>query len=349
MTASPISRLIRYATVEKPRFDAGSVLLYVGVYVLVGSLVGMIGEIDSGHGDGLAFVWALVTLAVLLGLMAGFYAFREAVAGGLLAAAVASFTPAWMVTLERWAGVWSRDDHPFHEHLRWSWLAVELVTVGVSLVLLVATRFPLIGLPLALSLWYLLTDGSVALFLGSSATNDAKAEVTIVIGLLMMGAGILADGTRFRLPAFWLHVVGVGSFAGGLVELWRDSNAGWAGIMLVSLLGVALSVLLRRAAYAVYAVAGLLYGAVHFLDKWIRSGFEVSSSGAGGTGTWKPWLGYALIGLALMIVGIGAAWGRQLRGRRLQTAAQEPPPAQSPPPAQEPPPSQEPPPAGQAV
>lgn len=308
-----MARLIRFATVEKPRFEAGSVLLYVGAFVTLGASYGMIAAIDSAHGHGPSFIWSLVSLAVLAGLIAGSYGARLPVPAGLLAFVVAAFTPVWLVTLERWAGVWSRDYQPLHARFHWSWASVELVTVLVSLAALLATRFPLIGLPLALSLWYLVADNAVALFLGSSPTTHAKAEVTLVVGLVMMGAGVLLDGTRLRLPSFWLHLVGLGSFAGGVGELWHDSDGGWAGIMLVSLLGIVLSVALRRAAYAVYGAAGLLYGAVHFLDKWIRSGFSVSTSGAARSDDWKAWLAYGLVGLALMVVGVLAAYARDLR------------------------------------
>jgi hypothetical protein len=296
--------LIRYAVAAKPTFTGSNFLLYLGSLVMLFSSYGLVVTIDATKGDGPAFGWSLALILVLMALVAGFYHESHYVSGGLLAFVIAAFTPVWMVTLERWLGYWDSGSAGFHTAFQGSWFLVELVTVAVALVALIATRFPLLGLVLAASIWYTATDNVIGVFLNSSSGGNPKAGVAIIVGLVMMGIAVFADETPYRLASFWLHLIGLTSFAGGIVYNWHDHDIGWVGIIALSVVALAVSIVLKRSVYGVFGAIGLLYGAIHFINQWISQGFSVSLGGANRGGDWKPWFTYVLVGLGLMVVGL---------------------------------------------
>jgi hypothetical protein len=338
----PAFSLARYSLHSKPSFDGANVLLYLGSFVVLFSSYGLFAAVAASHGNGAAFGWSLLYLVALAALVVGFYAGAQPVSAGLLAFVFAAFTPVWMVTLERWDGYWHSGHGVLHTSVQGSWLLVELVTVAVSLLAVILTRFPLAGLVLAVSLWYTLVDNSTGIFLNSSSSNNAKAGVALIIGLLLMGVAVFLDETAYRLPSFWLHLIGLTSFAAGSVYVWHDTDSGWVGIILLSLLAIAVSAAIARAAYGVFGAVGLLYGAVHFVNEWVTSGFHTSLNGASHSNDWKPWLLYALVGFGLMIVGLIAANSESWRkpgGLFATAAAVEPMPvAETKPGAENPPP-----------
>lgn len=294
----------------RPDFTGANFLLYLGAFVTLVSSYGLLESLSAGE----AFLAATIEIVALLALAAAMYYARRPISGGLLSFVAAALSAAWAVSLFDWLGWWPEGSDLLHVQFQGAYLLAELIVIATSAALLAATRFSLIGLVVAVALWYLLADNGAALF--DSLDGDKQAGLAFASGLLLMGAGALLDDTAWRPPAFWLHLVGLASFYAGLLQLWADSDWGWAGVAAVSLFAVLIATAIDRPAYAVFGGLGLLAAVGHFINDWIGDLFGFSLFGLAPTDQWRPWLTYAALGLLLMLLGMLVSLGERQGWRR---------------------------------
>jgi hypothetical protein len=290
----------------RPDFTGANFLLYLGAFVTLAASYGLLDTFEASE----AFFVASVEIVLLLALAAAMYYARRPISAGLLSFVVAALVAVWAAAFFEWIGWWpAAPAELFHVTFHGPYLLVELVVIAVSVALLFATRFPLVGLVTAVALWYLLADNGAALF--DSLDGDKQAGLAFASGLVLMGAAALLDDTPLRPPSFWLHLVGLASFYAGLFQLWSDTDWGWAGIAVVSAFALIISAALDRSAYAVFGGLGLLAAAGHFIDDLVGDLLGFSLAGLARGDEWRPWLAYAAVGLILMLLGMLLALGEK--------------------------------------
>jgi hypothetical protein len=176
-------------------------------------------------------------------------------------------------------------------------------------------RFPLLMLPVALVAWYGLVDNVLVLI---GVTSDDAEAVAIAIGLLLVAVAVWLDRSDRAPYAFWPHVVGSVAAGGGILELLGDDDWAWALGGLISLVYIALARAFRRSSYTVIGALGVLAVGTYFIEKWYSSislPFFFESEGSSEP-AWKAALGYIVLGLVLVVLGLLVDRGTRLGPRR---------------------------------
>ena len=116
------------------------------------------------------------------------------------------------------------------------YLVMELATIVVAAIALWFVRFGFLTAPLAVTFWFLSMD-VVALVSDLHMDSNARARITVAVGVLMMVIGVGLDraqakrlaargGTRDEDYGFWMNLFGTLAFWGGLTSMDSDSEAG---------------------------------------------------------------------------------------------------------------------------
>ncbi len=293
------------------RFDPPNFLLYFGAGVALAATV-LMGDSFDRYRSWVAFVVSLVYLAAFAAGSAALLRRGWAVAGGLLATLAVATVPWVVYAFEKWAGWWPRDAPTsygaFHQEILASWIAMELVTIAVGLVVLYLVGFPLILAPIAFVAWYLSMDVAPALF-GQDVSPDERAAVSLVVAAVLIAFGVGVDVRGFRRHAFWLHFFGLLIALGSLCWLTfaHDDNLTWALITLVSAATIFAAIPLGRATYAVFGAIGLVTTMYH----WAGEVFDDSIVFAGALTV----VGLAFVALGLVWRAQGDRWARATRAR----------------------------------
>jgi hypothetical protein len=182
------------------------------------------------------------------------------VAGGLLTVVAVCMTPLAVYGLERAMGWWQADPGSYRNYHMWlkgSWLVMELATLAAGGVALYFVRFPFLTAPLAFTLWYLSMDLTPLLFGRTEFQEAQQLWVSVVFGAAVLVAAYLVDRRTRDDYAFWLYLIGLAAFWGGLSMM--DSVGPWSrfGYFVLNLLLVAVSTLLNRGAFAVFGSFGV--------------------------------------------------------------------------------------------
>ena len=252
---------------------------YLGGFVVLGATTALLGILGDDHGD-----WALVGYSAL----AAWSRSRSRTGWRSPAAPLqpASSRPLAVILFATFVGSIANLlgilDAELGDYQAGA-LIVELATIAAGLVALQRFRAPLLMLPIVVTLWFAVID------LGSLASGDTVGEVlSILVGLVLIVAGVAVDRAGREPYGFWVHLVGGLSLGGGVLAL-VESDVGWAFVGLLSLAYVAVAYLLARSSYAVLGTIGILATTTFFTF----DGFSVSvpscrSAPARSTRAWIP-------------------------------------------------------------
>lgn len=282
------------------RFDTPNFLWHFGAVVGIFA-VGFLAEGYERYGGGwLVAISAAFCLAYAAGsallLRRGWHA-----PAGVLATLAVATIPLLVYALEKLAGLWP-DDAPqtyvFHDEIHGAWIAMEMVTIVVGVVVVALVRFPLVLAPVCFVAWYLSMDLAPALF-GDDAANGRRALVSALVGAVLVAVGLALDARRLRRFAFWPHVFGLASILGATCWLTYDHNVTlvWVAVTALSLVTIFAAIPLERTTYAVFGGLGLL----STLCYWSYRAFWDSAV-----------FPAALAVVGLLFVGLGIVW--QARG-----------------------------------
>jgi hypothetical protein len=284
--------------VLKPRWSSSTFLLYLGAFTILGAMTGAYTYLGSRYGD-VAFVgWTLLMLAILLALALGFRVRGAWITGGLYAyLAVTAFGTFVGAVFEWWGWDAGGGDSAFDGWHWSSWLLILLVLAAAGTAL-ERFRFPLFVLPIAILIWFLVTDVV-------SGGGSWSAVVTLGFGLLYLGFGVAMG----RVRGFWMHVVSGVLVAGALLYWWRSSTAGWWAMAAVSVVFVFVGVAVRRSSWAVIGALGLWASATYFSFKWtIGNPLDVIGEGPPSSDRlWIPIVVAAVLGFLYVALGLIAA------------------------------------------
>jgi hypothetical protein len=256
--------------------DPPNVLWFFGAFAIAFGFYALLDTIpDSQNG-----LWLFVTaVAFFAGFaLAAAVLLRSSwwVPGGLATALAVAAFPAVSVAFLLLIDVWPDDPffRPFQDFSGY-WLGVALATTLAGLVAFAVTGFPFL---LALVVAALLIGSQLlvpAFEAGPSA--DDRATMALVVGALLAVGAIFLDVFDRRRDAFWFHVLGWLSIAGGLVNFTLsngDHTRGWVPMLVLGLLLLIVAGPTRRATWAVYGVLGYYGALVHYLisglneDRW---------------------------------------------------------------------------------
>jgi hypothetical protein len=256
-----------------PRMDPPNVLWFFGAFAIELGVYGLIETIPKSQ-DGL---WRLVTAVAFLVAfaLAAAVLLRLAwwVPGGLGAALAVGTFPAVAVGFLRLIDVWPDDPffRPFTDFSGY-WFGVALATVAVGLIAFAWTRFTFV-LGVALGFFVVAAQLFVPCYEDSPGGGD-RATMALVVGALLVIVGIFLDVFGRRRDAFWFHVFGWLSAAGGLIWFTADPdgdpNRGWVPMLIAGLLLLVIAGPIRRATWAVYGVLGFYAAIVHYLMKGLN-------------------------------------------------------------------------------
>ena len=290
-----------------------SFLAYFGGITLLLAMLSFLAVEGQEHGAGAFVGWAVLVFAILAALAFGQRRSGRLVTAGLYAlSAVAAFV-VFLGALFDWLG-WLPDIHhtSAFRGFRFWLLVLELAAVVAAVVAFRIFRFPLLVLAAAGSAWFFVTDLI-------SGGGDWSAIVTIAYGLAVLAAARAVDAGGSRVYGFWLHVVAGLTIGGGLLWFFHEGDWDWVAIGVAALIYIALGDRLLRSSWVVIAAYGLLQVTTHFAEKWADVAFlaflpfgfflfpfaltSYSEVDEPKHHMWAAPLAYAILGLALIVVG----------------------------------------------
>ncbi len=182
----------------------------------------------------------------------------ETSAGVLLGLAVAAL-PIAVHGTQHWLGLDGGSEAPVSDLASWA-LSHGFLPAVAGVAAAVASIWirpaPFLSAVLVAALWFLLMDGAPLLFGPATSWSD-RAALSSLLGILVLGAGLGADGIRHRDQAFWLYLAGLVSFWGGITTYHFASGLSLAFGGLVNAGLVFLALALRRRVFAVFGGIGL--------------------------------------------------------------------------------------------
>ncbi len=294
------------------RFKMAHLLYYFGGLMAIGAISIFITMAWDDFG-----AWPLLIFGV--GVMLLSYALtrrfaevdRQPIAAGTMAALLITAVPMVVFAIQHIAGAWvgEMSYRDYHYWIDWRWLSLELATLAAGAVVLWRFRLPFAMLPIAITLWYMSMD--VAAFLAqdtegwfSDAGWKLRATISMLFGAVMVAIAIwielrqhaqASERVDRRDFAFWLYLIGVLTFWGGLTSQNSGSELGKLIYALINLGLITLGTMLSRRAFVVFGALGVM-GYLGYLS------FEVFENSLLFT--------LALGGLGIGLVFVGIWWSK---------------------------------------
>jgi hypothetical protein len=262
---------------HRPRMDPPNVSWFFGAFATgfgVYALIEAIPDSQSGLWRLVAAVGFFVAFALVSAVLLRRWWW---VPGGLAAAVAVATFPAVAVGFLQLIDVWPNDPffRPFTDFSGY-WSGVALATAAVGLGAFALTRFPFIlGVSIAAVIF---ASQLFVPWFEEGPSGDDRTTMALVIGAVLVIAGVFIDEFGRRREAFWFHVLGFFAAAGGLIWLTADPGGepdrGWVPMLILSVLILIVAGPIHRATWAVYGVLGLYAAVVHYLlenlneDRW---------------------------------------------------------------------------------
>jgi hypothetical protein len=248
----------------RPRFDVVHVLYYFGALIVISAMgffmtlawsaVGGVGLFLFAAAYGLAFGFAGESL----------WKRGMSTPGGLLFTMAVCMTPLAVYGLQDATGMWPQGDpgeyRDYYTHVRGSWIVIEIATIVITTIAIVARPFPFLTAPIAFALWFMSMDLAPLVFGKDELTMGDREWVSVWFGLAMLLVAYWVDlKNKLRQDfAFWGYLFGVIAFWGGLSLMDSGSELSKFLYCLINLALMALSVLLRQRSFIVFGSLGVL-------------------------------------------------------------------------------------------
>lgn len=266
--------LAHEAASPTPRFKMAHLLYYFGGLIAIGAISIFITIAWDAMG-----AWPLLVFGIGVAILAWALTrrfvevHRQPVAAGTMAALLVATAPMIVFALQHVSGAWSGDQsyRDYHYWIDWRWLMMEFATLAAGAVVLWRFRLPFAMLPIAVTLWYMSMD--VAAFLAqdldgwfSEAGWKLRATVSMLFGAAMVGIALWIELRQYagqgRLDrrdfAFWLYVVGVLTFWGGLSSQDSGSEFGKLIYCAINVGLILLGAALARRVFVVFGAFGVM-------------------------------------------------------------------------------------------
>jgi hypothetical protein len=251
------------ATSEAPRFDLTHVLWYGGALIIIGAMSLFASLAFAQLGGGMLTGIALAYAAIFAIAGEAFWRKGLRTPGGLMFAIAIAMAPLAIYGVQHAFGLWGTFEDPgnYRDFFRWvrgGWLPMEVATILAGIVALWYRRFAFIVAIVAFALWFLSMDLTAWVFQTDDFTWDQRKIVSMWFGVAVIIVAWAVDRVQSRGDfAFWLHLVGVVTFWGGLTLQESDSEVSKALYCLLNVGLVMASVFLMRRVYSVFGVLGI--------------------------------------------------------------------------------------------
>lgn len=259
---------------ETPGFKMAHLLFYFGGLIAIGAISLFITAAWDAFG-----AWPLLVLGLGVALLA--YALtrrfievdRQPVAAGTMAALLIVAVPMITFALQHVFGFWEgeRSYRDYHYWIDWRWLMLEFATLAAGAVVLWRFRLPFAMMPIAVTLWYMSMD--LAAFLAQDTEGwfsesgwKLRATISMLFGVAMILGALWielrqhakGDGSDRRDFAFWLYLIGVLTFWGGLSSQSSGSEFGKLIYASINLGMILIGAMLARRVFVVFGAFGVM-------------------------------------------------------------------------------------------
>jgi hypothetical protein len=301
---------------SRPRFDLVHLLWYAGALVVIGAM-GLFTTLAFAQLGGAALAVIALIYAVILAL-AGDRLWRRGlmIPGGLLITIAVTMAPMFVYGVQEalgWTNVPSdyRDIYEFCRVVRGGAVPMELATIAAGLVALRFYRFAFLVAPVAIALWLLSMDVAPWILGDPSPSWQLRKVVSLWFGLGMIIVAWAVDVRSRGDLAFWLHLLGLLAFWGGLTAMDSNSELSRAAYCLINVGLIGLGLFLQRRAYALFGGLGIAIYLQDLAERVFRDSLLYPFA--------LSLIGLALIGAGLLVHRHGAALERALQSRLPRT------------------------------
>ncbi len=276
---------------EWPAFDAPNILWFFGAFTAAAASEAVITQVHPSARGAWILLVSLAFLGVFAAVSAGLLLMGWWVPGGVLAAMAVTFVAPATIAFERLIGVWNGDVAlgPFQE-FEGPIFAVVVATAAAGMIAFAIVRFHFILAIVAVAA-FVAAQLLLPAFVTPPEPGDYATAFVVVGGMLIL-AGLALDAAPARRSAFWWHVVGLTTLAIGLgYHAFRNATWGWVMIFVVGIAVLLFATALMRGTWAVFGVIGFYAPIAHYLNAWL-----------GNLGT-----AFALVAAGLGLVALGVA------------------------------------------
>jgi hypothetical protein len=301
---------------SRPRFDLVHLLWYAGALIVIGAM-GLFTTLAFAQLGGAALAVIALIYAVILAL-AGDRLWRRGlmIPGGLLITIAVTMAPMFVYGVQEalgWTNVPSdyRDIYEFCRVVRGGAVPMELATIAAGLVALRFYRFAFLVAPVAIALWLLSMDVAPWILGDPSPSWQLRKVVSLWFGLGMIIVAWAVDVRSRGDLAFWLHLLGLLAFWGGLTAMDSNSELSRAAYCLINVGLIGLGLFLQRRAYALFGGLGIAIYLQDLAERVFRDSLLYPFA--------LSLIGLALIGAGLLVHRHGAALERTLQSRLPRT------------------------------
>lgn len=250
---------------DGPQFVLAHLLYYFGGFVAIGAM-GLFMNLGFERYGGGAMMLICVAYAVFAGALARVCFLKHLnTPYSILLGFLLCLVPLFVFALQHFLGIWPVHEpfQNYYSRIAKHWLILEGATVGVGMVMLYAFRRSFLMLIVAVALWLASFD-VVTLVQPEHLSWSVRSQISMYFGLLLVVVAIGVDWCQHlkRAPlgqdfAFWLYIVAVITFWGGLSSQYSDSEWAKLGYCLVNIVMLWLGILLRRRVFVVFGVMGV--------------------------------------------------------------------------------------------
>lgn len=250
---------------DTPSFRFVHLLYYLGGMIAISAVtIYVTNAWERFQGFPLLFL-ALALLLFGLSVTHKFLEKKLRIPAGIMAAFSLALVPLIVYNIQFILGMSPNDklDYTdFHYWIDWYWYNMELATLIVGVLMLYFYRLPFLMFPIAVILWYMSMDLWPLLTNARYYSFEDRAVFSMFFGLFILAATMCID---FQYDnenqddyLFWLYIVGVVVFWGGLSCQYSDSELSKFFYFLINLLMLFTSVFVNRRVFAVFGVLGML-------------------------------------------------------------------------------------------
>ena len=256
-------------TRDAPKFNGTHVLYYLGGLLAISAASLFATLAVESMGMQVLLVISLIYAACATVAAIWFEKRGLGVPASLFATLAIALTPLTVFALQHILGFWSESgdtEHyrDYHMWIDWRWLVMELSTLFVGVLMLRRFRYPVLVLPIAVTLWYMGMDIVPALIMQAdmfgSESWEFRKTISLVFGLCMLLVALVVDlrSKTSRDYAFWLYLFGLLTFCGALSMMGSGQLSGKLVYLALHFGLIFIGTVLARRTFTVFGGIGIM-------------------------------------------------------------------------------------------
>lgn len=257
---------------QQPAFRPAHIIYYLGGLIAI-SAMSLFVTLAWESWSGLPMLTVAIGYALIGTALTHYFLNRKqlTIPAGLTITFAVALTPLVIYSIQHMLGLWSGDYavRDYHRYIDWRWIFMEAGTLIAAAIALWLYRLPFLLMVVAVTLWYLQMDLVPFIFNELDYTWELRKLTSVIAGLIYMLLAFWIDirSGRKKDYAFWLYLIGVMTFWGGLTAMHSDSELGKFFYFCINLLLLFVGAVLVRRVFAVFASLGIVIYFYHLADK----------------------------------------------------------------------------------